>query len=107
MKFNHRGCFCWQTAAPREHGRLRCIILSPGPGHPGKGEDFGMCVDALQFAERQGIPLLGVCLGHQGIAHHFGGKVIHAPNGVMHGRISEVEVRFSRLEVGGGGGDFG
>lgn len=49
------------------------VILSPGPGRPDRKEDFGLCRDLL--ASRLDIPILGVCLGHQGMAQEFGGKV--------------------------------
>lgn len=83
------------------------IILSPGPGTPEKRSDFGVCEDViLEFKipsypplRRGGakpslsplakwggiVPTLGVCLGHQGIIHYLGGKIIHAPK-VMHGK---------------------
>ncbi len=63
------------------------IVISPGPGRPEKTKDFGICQQILQ--NHLNIPLLGVCLGHQGIAHYYGGKVIHAPE-VRHGRLSDV-----------------
>jgi para-aminobenzoate synthetase len=62
------------------------IVISPGPGRPEKSKDFGICRQMIQNAQ---VPLLGVCLGHQGLGHGYGGKVIHAPE-VRHGRISEV-----------------
>jgi para-aminobenzoate synthetase len=52
-----------------------CVILSPGPGHPGRRRDFGISADILGSSNK---PILGVCLGHQGIAAAFGGQVIHA-----------------------------
>mmetsp|Transcript_25888 Transcript_25888/g.42529 ORF Transcript_25888/g.42529 Transcript_25888/m.42529 type:complete len:780 (+) Transcript_25888:172-2511(+) len=62
------------------------IVLSPGPGRPENPSDFGVCRDALLKAD---VPVLGVCLGHQGLADVFGGKVVHATE-VMHGRSSAI-----------------
>ncbi|MEU9003420.1 aminodeoxychorismate synthase component I [Streptomyces sp. NPDC048551] len=62
------------------------VVVSPGPGHPGRQADFGICADVVATAR---IPVLGVCLGHQGIAHMLGGSVVPAPE-VRHGRTSEV-----------------
>lgn len=63
------------------------VVISPGPGHPEKEEDFGICSKVIKYVEK---PILGICLGHQGIFHVFGGKVINAPI-PMHGRVSEVK----------------
>ncbi|KAI9298501.1 ADC synthase [Neoconidiobolus thromboides FSU 785] len=63
------------------------VILSPGPGRPDKKEDFGLCLDLLE--RKLDIPIFGICLGHQGLANTFGGKVVIAPK-EMHGLISEV-----------------
>ena len=62
------------------------IVLSPGPGRPERWHDFGVCADILRFSE---IPVLGVCLGHQGLGHLLNGTVAGAPM-VMHGRLSGV-----------------
>jgi para-aminobenzoate synthetase len=62
------------------------LIVSPGPGHPRNPRDFGVCADAVRFAEQ---PLLGICLGHQGLALAEGAAVVHAPE-PMHGRLSAV-----------------
>ena len=62
------------------------IVISPGPGRPEKSKDFGICRQMIENAQ---VPLLGVCLGHQGLGFGYGGKVIHAPE-VRHGRLSEV-----------------
>ena len=61
------------------------IILSPGPGKPGEA---GVCPELVRrFAGR--FPILGVCLGHQVIAHVFGGKVVRAGR-LMHGKTSPI-----------------
>lgn len=62
------------------------IVLSPGPGHPANPRDFGVCGEIL--SRMQDTPLLGVCLGHQGMILHFGGKVVK--NAPMHGKTSMV-----------------
>jgi para-aminobenzoate synthetase len=62
------------------------IVISPGPGRPENLKDFGICHQAIQNTK---VPLLGVCLGHQGLGNGYGGKVIHAPE-VHHGRLSDV-----------------
>lgn len=62
------------------------IVLSPGPGRPEKAKDFGICRAIL---ENVTLPVLGVCLGHQGLGHIYGGRVIYAPE-VRHGRLSQV-----------------
>ena len=62
------------------------IVLSPGPGTPA---DAGITVPVItRYGAR--IPLLGVCLGHQAIGEAYGGRVIRAPRGVMHGKTSDV-----------------
>jgi len=63
------------------------IVLSPGPGRPERWHDFGVCADILRFSE---TPVLGVCLGHQGLGHLLEGAVRSAPV-VMHGRLSAVK----------------
>ena len=62
------------------------IIISPGPGSPEQKKYFGICQEIiLKFGPK--IPILGICLGMQGIVHSFGGKIIHA-NEPMHGKTS-------------------
>ena len=62
------------------------IVISPGPGRP---DDAGISVDVIR---RFGplVPVLGVCLGHQGIGVAFGGAVVRAPQ-LMHGKVSTVQ----------------
>jgi para-aminobenzoate synthetase len=62
------------------------IVLSPGPGHPSRWHDFGVCRDILRYSE---VPVFGICLGHQGIGNLLEGTVNRAPM-AMHGRLSRV-----------------
>ena len=62
------------------------IILSPGPCTPAEA---GICVPVVQRLGSS-IPTLGVCLGHQSIGAAYGGDVVRAPRGVMHGKTSLV-----------------
>jgi anthranilate synthase component II len=64
------------------------IIISPGPGHPADKRYFGVCQRILQEVS-PGIPTLGVCLGHQGIATSYGAKVSGASR-LMHGKTSRI-----------------
>ncbi len=62
------------------------VMISPGPGTP---EDAGASIDVVRWAAEQGVPLLGVCLGHQAIGAAFGMPVGAAPE-LMHGMVSQV-----------------
>ncbi len=72
------------------------IVISPGPGRPDREGDFGVCAEAIRRAE---VPLLGVCLGHQGLGWANGAIVDNAPE-VMHGRLSAVLHEGSPLFAG-------
>jgi len=74
-----------QEIAERGYER---IILSPGPGDPGDVKYFGVCKDVLLELGKR-IPVLGVCLGMQGMAHYFGGRVIRAKI-PLHGKTSVI-----------------
>ncbi|MFY9796172.1 MAG: aminodeoxychorismate/anthranilate synthase component II [Candidatus Nitrosopolaris sp.] len=71
------------------------IVISPGPGHPADRKYFGICTDIIARLGPQ-TPILGVCLGHQGIVHAFGGKVINAKK-VRHGKTSIIQYNSGRL----------
>jgi para-aminobenzoate synthetase len=62
------------------------VVISPGAGRPEVERDFGVCAEAIR---RCRVPLLGVCLGHQGLAWVHGGLVVPAP-APRHGRLSTV-----------------
>jgi len=62
------------------------LVISPGPGRP---EDAGVSIDMIA-AFANSIPILGVCLGHQCLVTHFGGKVVRAER-LMHGKTSMAQ----------------
>ncbi len=64
------------------------IIISPGPGTPADPRYFGVCTEVLRKVSNE-TPTLGVCLGHQGIVHSFGGKIVRAKR-LRHGKISPI-----------------
>ena len=67
--------------------RFDNIVISPGPGHPGNARDFGICAEVIRrFTDR---PILGVCLGLQGLGLSAGAPVIPAP-AVRHGKASLI-----------------
>ncbi len=65
------------------------IVISPGPGSPVNKRDFGICSEVITKLGKK-TPILGVCLGHQGIISAFGGKIVRAKV-PMHGKMSEVK----------------
>ncbi len=71
------------------------IIISPGPGTPEEKKYFGVCSDVIRDMGPT-TPILGVCLGHQGIIQAFGGKVTNA-GCVRHGKTSPVKHTNSKL----------
>jgi para-aminobenzoate synthetase component II len=74
----------------------RGVLISPGPGTPARA---GASISVVRAAAAGGIPLLGVCLGHQAIAEAYGATVSHAPE-LMHGMTSLVEHDGSPLYAG-------
>jgi anthranilate synthase component II len=63
------------------------VLLSPGPGRP---ESSGIICDAVTAFAGRGVPVLGVCLGHQAIGYVYGAEVVGAPE-LMHGKTSPIE----------------
>jgi anthranilate synthase/aminodeoxychorismate synthase-like glutamine amidotransferase len=62
------------------------LVISPGPGRP---EDAGVSLDMIA-AFQNSVPILGVCLGHQSLVQHFGGRIVSAAR-LMHGKTSQIE----------------
>ena len=72
-----------------EKSDYSAIIISPGPGTPDDERYFGICKKViLELGPSK--PILGVCLGHQGIISCFGGKVVNAKN-IRHGKTSQIK----------------
>jgi para-aminobenzoate synthetase len=76
--------------------KFDAFVLSPGPGRPERWHDFGVCRDILSYSE---VPVLGICLGHQGIGNLLEGGVTSAPQ-PMHGRLSHVRHRGTGIFTG-------
>lgn len=72
------------------------IVLGPGPGTP---SEAGITVPLIRRFGAS-VPILGVCLGHQAIGEAYGGRVVRAPRGVMHGKTSKVRHDASALFEG-------
>jgi para-aminobenzoate synthetase len=112
----HNDAVSWRAL---ERWDFDAIVLSPGPGRPDRWHDFGVCADILRSSV---VPVLGVCLGHQGLGQVLNADVTTAPL-AMHGRLSKVEhvgsglfaripqdfsaVRYHSLAVTGSLGDEG
>jgi anthranilate synthase component 2 len=62
------------------------IVISPGPCTP---REAGISVPLVRAAAEAGVPLLGVCLGHQCIGEAFGGRVVRADR-LMHGKTTMI-----------------
>lgn len=73
------------------------IVISPGPGHPADRKYFGICTDVIREIGPK-TPILGVCLGHQGIVHAFGGKVVNAKK-VRHGKTSPIQIQYTQDKI--------
>lgn len=71
------------------------IVISPGPGHPADRKYFGVCTAVIKEMGPK-TPILGVCLGHQGIVHAFGGRVVNAGK-VRHGKTSPIQYTHDRI----------
>lgn len=72
------------------------IVLSPGPCDPAQA---GICLGLTRAAAEAGIPLLGVCLGHQSIGEAFGGKVVRADE-IVHGKMGLMQHKGKGLFAG-------
>ncbi|WP_459643866.1 chorismate-binding protein [Kineococcus sp. NUM-3379] len=71
---------------PADLATFAAVVISPGPGHPGVRRDFGLSAAVLAAAR---VPVLGVCLGHQGLALGEGAPVVRAPR-ARHGFVDRI-----------------
>ena len=74
------------TASEAVASGAKGMLISPGPCTP---NEAGVSLDLVAACADAGVPLLGVCLGHQAIGQHFGGRVVRG--GLMHGKTSPVD----------------
>ncbi len=81
-----------QAMALRPEG----IVLSPGPCDPDRA---GICLETVSAAAHAGVPLLGVCLGHQAIGQAFGGTVVRSDE-IVHGKVGRIQHSGADLFVG-------
>src|SRR6056297_1035741 len=72
------------------------ILLSPGPCDP---DQAGVCLDLTRAAAEAGVPLLGVCLGHQSIGQAFGGEVVRCHE-IVHGKLGAIHHRGAGMFAG-------
>ncbi len=86
--------YSWTELSRR--GGFDAIIVSPGPGSVTNAADFNVSRQALEQNE---IPVLGICLGHQGLAHIYGASIVHAPT-PYHGRVSTIRHNGNELFAG-------
>ncbi|PVU90134.1 hypothetical protein BB561_005014 [Smittium simulii] len=80
--------YSWDYIQTKILPHIDNVIISPGPGSPDNRKDFGVCSDIIKHCNR---PVLGICLGHQGIAYRFGAKIIKAKFPI-HGQKSKLEI---------------
>lgn len=85
-------CTIWRNdderlADPAVLEQFDAVLISPGPGEPG---DAGYSIQIIRECERRKLSMLGVCLGHQGLAEALGGRVVRAGE-LLHGKTSEVK----------------
>lgn len=71
-----------------EAERYDGIVISPGPGNPKNRSDFGICNEVITYFGAN-IPILGICLGHQGVISAFGGNIIRSQK-PLHGKTSVI-----------------
>ncbi|KAJ2124665.1 hypothetical protein IW147_001630 [Coemansia sp. RSA 720] len=83
--------YSWATVRDSILPHVDNIVISPGPGTPARRADVGVGRDIIAHTEEDGRPVLGVCLGHQMIAHEFGAKVEQSVVPV-HGQTSTIDV---------------
>ena len=72
------------------HHDFSHVVISPGPGNPTRSGDFGNCADIIEYYVGK-VPILGICLGHQGIAAHYGATISTAKQ-IMHGHTSDIQL---------------